>query len=94
MVEKYNRFFDLYLQVSKDVYNPEKPYDNLKECIRHCERYREQLIGMVNLIAEMGEFTMEAAEKEIDRIFEHFSSVAICHAYVTEGEVMVFVEVG
>ena len=37
---------------------------------------------------------MEAAEKEIDRIFEHFSSVAICHAYVTEGEVMVFVEVG
>ena len=94
MVEKYNHFFGLYLQVIKDVYDPEKPYDNLKDCIRHCERFREQLIGMVKLIAEMGEFTREAADKEVERIIEKFSSIDICHAYVTEGEVMVFVEVG
>lgn len=94
MVEKYNHFFGLYLQVIKDVYDPEKPYDNLKDCIRHCERFREQLIGMVKLIAEMGEFTREAADKEVERIIEKFSSIDICHAYVTEGEVMVFVEAG
>jgi hypothetical protein len=94
VVEKYNHFFGLYLQVIKDVYDPEKPYDNLKDCIRHCERFREQLIGMVKLIAEMGEFTREAADKEVERIIEKFSSIDICHAYVTEGEVMVFVEAG
>ena len=75
MVEKYNHFFGLYLQVIKDVYDPEKPYDNLKDCIRHCERFREQLIGMVKLIAEMGEFTREAADKEVERIIEKCDNI-------------------
>lgn len=92
MVEKYNHFFDLYLRTCKDTYDPEKPYDNLEKCIQLCKNLREQLIGMVDLIAEMGEFTREAADKEVERIIEKFSSIAICHAYVTEGEVMVFRE--
>lgn len=94
MVEKYNHFFDLYLRVCKDTYDPEKPYDNLEKCIRLCGNLKEQLIGMVDLIAEMGEFTREAADEEIKKIIGMFSSIDICHAYVTEGEVMVFVEKG
>lgn len=92
MVEKYSYFFDLYLRFCKDTYDPGHPYDNLEKCIRRCKRYREQLIGMVNLIAEMGGLSGEAADKETDRIIETFSSISICHAYATEGEVMVFVK--
>ena len=94
MVEKYNYFFDLYLRSCRAAYDPEHPYDNLEKCIRLCKNLREQLIGMVDLIAEMGGFTREAADEEIKKIIGMFSSIDICHAYVTEGEVMVFVEKG
>ena len=94
MIEKYNHFFNLYLRVCKGAYNPEHPYDNLEKCIRLCKNLREQLIGMVDLIAEMGGFTREAADEEIKKIIGMFYSIDICHAYVTEGEVMVFVEKG
>lgn len=90
MVEKYNYFFDLYLRSCRAAYDPEHPYDNLEKCIRLCGNLKEQFIGMVDLIAEMGEFTRETADKEIKRIIDTFSSIDICHAYVTEGEVMVF----
>lgn len=94
MVEKYNYFFDLYLRSCRAAYDPEHPYDNLEKCIRLCGNLKEQLIGMVDLIAEMGEFTREAADEEKKKIIGMFSSIDICHAYVTEGEVMVFVEKG
>ena len=54
MVEKYNYFFDLYLRSCRAAYDPEHPYDNLEKCIRLCGNLKEQLIGMVDLIAEMG----------------------------------------
>jgi len=92
VVEKYNYFFDLYLQICKDDYDPEHPYDNLKKCIEHCQDFSEQLIGMVHLIAEMGGLSREEADREITRIIKAFSSIDICHAYATEGEVMVFVK--
>ena len=94
MVEKYNYFFFLFLRSCRAAYDPEHPYDNLEKCIRLCGNLKEQLIGMVDLIAEMGEFTREAADEEIKKIIGMFSSIDICHAYVTEGEVMVFVEKG
>ncbi|MEZ3515164.1 MAG: hypothetical protein K1W37_07820 [Lachnospiraceae bacterium] len=76
------------------AYDPEHPYDNLEKCIRLCGNLKEQLIGMVDLIAEMGEFTREAADDEIKKIIDMFSGIDICHAYVTEGEVVVFMEKG
>lgn len=76
------------------VYDPEHPYDNLEKCIRLCGNLKEQLIGMVDLIVEMGEFTREAADEEIKKIIDMFSGIDICHAYVTEGEVVVFMEKG
>ena len=94
MVEKYNYFFDLYLRSCRAAYDPEHPYDNLEKCIRLCGNLKEQLIGMVDLIAEMGGFTREAADAEEKRIIDTFSSTDICHAYITEGEVMVFSEKG
>ena len=94
MVEKYNYFFFFFLRSCRAAYDPEHPYDNLEKCIRLCGNLKEQLIGMVDLIAEMGEFTREAADEEIKKIIGMFSSIDICHAYVTEGEVMVFVEKG
>ena len=84
----------MYLRSCRAAYDPEHPYDNLEKCIRLCKNLREQLIGMVDLIAEMGGFTREAADAEVKRIIDTFSSIDICHAYVTEGEVMVFVEKG
>ena len=84
----------MYLRSCRAAYDPEHPYDNLEKCIRLCGNLKEPLIGMVDLIAEMGEFTREAADEEIKKIIGMFSSIDICHAYVTEGEVMVFVEKG
>ena len=84
----------MYLRSCRAAYDPEHPYDNLEKCIRLCGNLKEHLIGMVDLIAEMGEFTREAADEEIKKIIGMFSSIDICHAYVTEGEVMVFVEKG
>lgn len=90
MLEKYNHLFDLYLEICKGMYDPKRPYDNLDKCVRRCQDHREQLIGMVNLIAEMGELTRDEADKEVERVISEFSSMSICHAYVTDGEVMVF----
>lgn len=91
MVEKYNFFFDLYLRSCRAAYDPEHPYDNLEECISRCENCREQLIGMVDLIAAVGEITRGEADKEIELITQEFCSVSVCNAYKTDGEVMVLV---
>lgn len=91
MIQKYHDLFDSYLRNCKAAYSPENPYDNLEVCISCCESYREQLIGMVNLIAEVGGITREDADKEIERIIQEFCSISVCHAYKTDGEVMVFV---
>ncbi len=93
MVQMYHNLFDLYLRDCKAAYSPENPYDNLEVCIGRCESYREQLIGMVNLIAEVGGITRGEADKEIERITQEFCSVSVCNAYKTDGEVMVFVSV-
>ena len=75
MVEKYNYFFDLYLRSCRAAYDPEHPYDNLEKCIRLCGNLQEQLIGMVKLIAEIGEFTREAADKEIKKLLICFPAL-------------------
>lgn len=91
MVEKYNLFFGLYLQACKSAYDPEHPYDNLKECIRLCENLGEQLVGMVSLIYAMEGFTMEATDKEYEKINKEFSSIKICNARYGEREVLVHI---
>lgn len=91
MIQKYHDLFDSYLRNCKATYDAKKPYDNLEVCISRCENYREQLIGMVDLIAAVGEITRGEADKEIERITQEFCSVSVCNAYKTNGEVMVFV---
>lgn len=91
MIQQYHSLFDSYLRDCRAAYDPEHPYDNLEECISRCENCREQLIGMVDLIAAVGEITREEADKEIERITQEFCSVSVCNAYKTDGEVMVLV---
>lgn len=91
MIQKYHDLFDSYLRNCKASYDAKNPYDNLEECISRCENCREQLIGMVDLIAAVGEITQGEADREIERITQEFCSVSVCNAYKTDGEVMVFV---
>lgn len=70
MVEKYNYLFGLYLRTCKDTCDLDKR-------MRFCEDFKEQLIGMVNLITEMRGFTREDADKEIKKIIHEFSYIAI-----------------
>lgn len=90
MREKYQYFFDLYLSMCKNQYNPEKPYDNLENCIKTCNSSCDKLMGMITLLEDMGEISPEEAENEIGRIIKTFSSISICNAYMEDGEIMVF----
>lgn len=88
--EKYEQNFNLYLEIVQSLYNPQNPYEGLEKCIETCERYRWKLFGMLKLIEDMGEIDKEKYHLESERIIKTFSSIAICNAYMTDGEVMVF----
>lgn len=90
MFSKYKWFFDLYLRTCKGMYNPEKPYDNLEKCIQFCQSSSWELLGMLRLLNKIGEITDEVYNEEADKVSEAFSSIAICNAYMEEGQVMVF----
>lgn len=90
MIEKYRCLYRIYLDMCRKQYNPEKPYKNLKNCIKTCEHSRWQLLGMLDLLQEVGELTNEEVEVETNKITKEFSSLEICGAYMEDGEVMVF----
>ena len=90
LFEKYEQNFNLYLEIVQSLYNPQKPYEGLEKCIKTCESSKWKLLGMLNLIEDMGEIGKEKYRLELERIIETFSSIAICNAYMSDGEVMVF----
>lgn len=94
MLGKYKLFFEFYLGMCKEKYDPEKPYDNLKECIKTCERCKEKLIGMLDLMEACGEIRIEERDAEFEKVIDEFSSLKICNAYMEDGEVMVFARRG
>lgn len=92
MYDKYKHFFELYLRICKKMYNPENPYDNLEDCIKSCHRCEGKLLGMLDLLEATGEISSDTHEVESGNVARMFCSIAICNAYMTEGEVMVFAE--
>lgn len=92
MVDKYRWFFDLYLRTCKSMYDPEKPYENLENCIKACRSRSWELLGMLQLLKATGEIEDEPYEAETQKVIKEFSSIGICNAYMEDGEVLVFVE--
>lgn len=92
MIEQYNYLFDMYLKMVKDLYNPDEPYKNLNKCIKSCEYSQWELLGMLKLMEVMNEISSDERDKEVERISETFCSIRICHAYMTDGEVIVFAQ--
>lgn len=91
-MDKYRWFFDLYLRTCKSMYDPKKPYENLEKCIKYCNSSCWELMGMLRLLKVTGKIDGATYEAEKQKVFESFSSIHICNAYMEEGEVMVFVE--
>lgn len=92
MIDKYRCFFDLYLRTCKSMYDPEKPYENLENCIKACRSRSWELLGMLQLLKATGEIEDEPYEAETQKVIKEFSSIGICNAYMEDGEVLVFVE--
>lgn len=92
MIDKYRWFFELYLRTCKSMYDPEKPYENLENCIKACYARSWELLGMLQLMKAAGEIEDEPYEAETQKVVKEFSSIGICNAYMEDGEVMVFVE--
>lgn len=92
MIDKYRWFFDLYLRTCKSMYDPEKPYENLENCIKACHSRSWELLGMLQLLKATGEIEDEPYEAETQKVIKEFSSIGICNAYMEDGEVLVFVE--
>lgn len=90
MFEKYKELFRVYLDLCKERYNPEKPYDNLEECVEWCRDRSHELEGMLVLLKEVGEIGEETFALEQKRVIREFSSIHICNAYMEKGEVVVF----
>lgn len=86
MFDKYKYFFDLYLRICKRKYDPERPHDNLKECIEACDRRKQELFGMLNLLKEVKEITDEQCDAEEKRIMTEFSSIKLYNVYIQAGE--------
>lgn len=91
MFDKYKYFFDLYLRTCKSMYNTERPYENLEECVKDCKARSWELIGMLQLLKAADEIEDAAYEAEMEKVIKKFSSIAICNAYMEDGQIMVFV---
>nr|DAE49203.1 MAG TPA: hypothetical protein [Caudoviricetes sp.] len=88
MLENYRKLFDTYLRLCKRAYDPEKPYENLDECIKRCKHSEWKLYGMAELLHEAGIITSEQELIEYERITRTFSTVRLCGAYEEDGEIM------
>lgn len=92
MIDKYRWLFGVYLRACKGLYDPEKPYENLEKCIKFCNSSCWELMGILRLLKVTGEIDEVTYEAEKQRVFESFSSLDICNAYMDDGEVRVFVK--
>lgn len=90
MLEAYHDLFDRYLRVLKKEYDPEKPYENLEECISLCKHFYWKLQGMLALLEEAKYITSETEKMESEKIVHAFSAMRLFGAYKENGEIMVF----
>lgn len=90
MLENYRKLFDAYLRLCKMAHDPEKPYENLDECIKRCKHSEWKLYGMVELLHDAGIITSEQELIEYERIPRTFSTVRLFGGYEEDGEIMVF----
>lgn len=90
MLETYHRIFDVYLMACTKDYNPDRPYDGIKERVRMCSHLRWKLHGMLELLHNAGCITDEQEQIEDERISRTFSAVRLFGAYEEDGEIMAF----
>lgn len=89
-MEEYKKLFDLYLKCCTKKYAHENPYDNLDVCCEMCNRYRDELMGMLTLLEQMNVITYEQEEQENKRIINTFSTKNLFNATVEKGEIYVW----
>lgn len=91
-MESYRKLFEIFLSLCQEDYNPEKPYDNLEKCCSDCNRYSMKLLGMLELLEEMGQINEKQYEDELKKVFTNFSTHKLFNAYSENGEVYVWTE--
>lgn len=93
LLETYRDFYYLYLKIcTRDAEKSKDCSEEELRCsIRFCNNKRDELRGMVSLLYGAGIIDSGARSVEMGRILDTFSSIKLFHAFVEEGEVMVFV---
>ena len=90
MYEAYEKLFEWNLKMCQRRYDPSHPYDNLKNCIKQCERSYWKLVGMIDFMKESGLLSDSRAEEEYERIVNTFSTTRMFRAYEEDGAIKVF----
>lgn len=90
MYEKYKELFDLYLDWVKKWYKK----DNSREYKRHicitCNRYRDRLQGMLELMNDAGEISQSKKDAEWKNVENTFSAKNLFGIGVVYGELYEF----
>lgn len=82
MMDIYRHLFDAYL---KDIHSHIR--DGGYYYLPMCDRYREQLTGMLALIVYSGLITEDDWKSELEHLPDTFDSREICGAYQAVGEI-------
>ena len=90
MIEHYRSLFCRYLKILKEDYDENNPYDGLDDLCNKCQRFKYELIGMLELMKEAGEIDDAIEEKEFNNIIKSFSTNTLFNAYMEPGEVMIW----
>lgn len=91
MYEIYNTLLERYLIACKSKFDINKPYNNLEECCSCAERFKYELLGMINLMEKMKVITCDQNEAEWDRILKAFSTHDLFNCYKEkDGTIMVW----
>lgn len=91
MLEEYQKLFGHYLRICVESKpNAGSALEEYRERCSSCDRLKQQLIGMIDLICACGEITDAQREAATGDILETFSTIKLYHAYIESGEVIVF----
>lgn len=83
MLKEYHELFRLYLRICKnDELDVSSTKEDYNRCCSRCDRFREQLFGMLDLLYTCGVITDSEREKEAKCIVEEFSIMVLYHAYI------------
>lgn len=86
MYEKYKKIFNIYLEILQEDFKSEDSTENMKNCCKRCESFRDQLLGMLYLMQEMDKIPCEMRKEEWDKVLETFSSIKLFGIYVRDGK--------